>query len=476
MNNTDFMFTRNGTTWNYGNINGISISTRITSYMIIISTILTGILGNVSLIMCIYGSKALRTYMNAFLVSLASADLLTCVATLPLRLTLYLVTFTRYVSRRYVCYSAIFFDTWGSTVQMLTLCAVSYERYQAIAHPFEKEFQKRRTIGSIVGTWCIGLALAVISVNIDTPLYYRCVNHDMETIRSWNKHGFLIVVPIGCLSLILIFIFYGRIIRVLINHGLVMAQTLNVKKSRIAPELGQKGAQSSNVDSRSITNVIEFKPTRLRKETVIGNAESVPLRSQRNTTVNNVSKMPDVDTTCTDGQNETVNQASKSNSADAEIQNATISINTVKLKPNSATGISSSPSVVEVVDMNGKVKLARVKQESQSQIQGSVCVMNSKNKEQGRRRVELRSTKKMAVVIAIFVSCWIALPITLIASLALPLSDVHTAIINEMAIVAGSLASLSSGVNPLMYGLSNKLIRTQLKRYKNKLYKFVKKN
>ncbi|KAH9494694.1 hypothetical protein Btru_020264 [Bulinus truncatus] len=59
--------------------------------------------------------------------------------------------------------------------------------------------------------------------------------------------------------------------------------------------------------------------------------------------------------------------------------------------------------------MDGTVRLQP--ESSASQFDGAVCLMNPKNKEQGRRRVELKAALKVGLLFCSFVCLWAPLPI-----------------------------------------------------------------
>ncbi|KAH3877334.1 hypothetical protein DPMN_001197 [Dreissena polymorpha] len=101
---------------------------------------------------------------------------------------------------------------------------------------------------------------------------------------------------------------------------------------------------------------------------------------------------------------------------------------------------------------------------------GAVCVMNPTNKLAGRRNIEMRAAKRIAVLIGSFAVLWLPLPMaTMLLSNTALMSE------NDMIVLAltGAVSSLTVAVNPVLNLLLNKQLRsstiTMLKRMVNKL-------
>ncbi|XP_052260989.1 uncharacterized protein LOC127865139 [Dreissena polymorpha] len=90
---------------------------------------------------------------------------------------------------------------------------------------------------------------------------------------------------------------------------------------------------------------------------------------------------------------------------------------------------------------------------------GAVCVMNPTNKLAGRRNIEMRAAKRIAVLIGSFAVLWLPLPMaTMLLSNTALMSE------NDMIVLAltGAVSSLTVAVNPVLNLLLNKQLRSSL--------------
>lgn len=100
---------------------------------------------------------------------------------------------------------------------------------------------------------------------------------------------------------------------------------------------------------------------------------------------------------------------------------------------------------------------------------GDICVMNSKNRSLGRRRVEAETAKRSLLVIASFTL--ICLPYPLLVCIEKAVEWVRYPDIYEWQYCAHTMSALSAGLNPLLYGLANKQLRTAFARICRNYYK-----
>ena len=109
---------------------------------------------------------------------------------------------------------------------------------------------------------------------------------------------------------------------------------------------------------------------------------------------------------------------------------------------------------VDVVDFDGTVhKDVLVR----GAVVGAVCVMNTSNRVAGRRKVELRAAKRVAILIGSFVCLWLPLPLsTLILS---PTNDFTSSEINTL-LITGAISCLTVTVNPLLSLALNRQLRS----------------
>ena len=123
---------------------------------------------------------------------------------------------------------------------------------------------------------------------------------------------------------------------------------------------------------------------------------------------------------------------------------------------------------VEIVEMDGTVHLEKetaVTKRSNSvapHIEGAVCLMNPKNKEIGRRKVELKAALKVGLLFLSFLLLWTPLPV--LATVIRVTSEVAQGSTQANVLgVFSALASSTAAVDPILYGLLNRQIRNSMK-------------
>uniref|UniRef100_A0A8C8S4S1 Dopamine receptor D2 n=1 Tax=Pelusios castaneus TaxID=367368 RepID=A0A8C8S4S1_9SAUR len=130
------------------------------------------VFGNVLVCMAVSREKALQTTTNYLIVSLAVADLL--VATLVMPWVVYLEVVGEWRFSRIHCDIFVTLDVMMCTASILNLCAISIDRYTAVAMPMlynTRYSSKRRVTVMISVVW-------VLSFAISCPLLFGLNNTD----------------------------------------------------------------------------------------------------------------------------------------------------------------------------------------------------------------------------------------------------------------------------------------------------------
>ncbi|XP_054627746.1 D(4) dopamine receptor-like [Dunckerocampus dactyliophorus] len=186
-------------------------------------TLVLGLPGNVWVCWIVFRTKSLQTSSNALLVSLAASDLLKCSVDTPLLLASFLRSGEG--SRVPVAVCALQQFTWAlcCCVQLLTLVSISVERYQAIAFPFQTERRKARVRFWILSIWACGLILAGVSLTLSKQslFYALCqppIAHDDGHPCYSDPFVPYVLAPLWGMSLTVIVIHYGRIIKIVRQH------------------------------------------------------------------------------------------------------------------------------------------------------------------------------------------------------------------------------------------------------------------
>ncbi|XP_061620993.1 dopamine receptor D4b [Phyllopteryx taeniolatus] len=117
--------------------------------------------GNVLVCLSVYSEKALKTTTNYFIVSLAFADLLLAVLVLPL------FVYAEFQGgvwslNMLVCDGLMTMDVMLCTASIFNLCAISVDRFIAVAIPlnYNRKHVDHRQLILLLGTWLLALAVA----------------------------------------------------------------------------------------------------------------------------------------------------------------------------------------------------------------------------------------------------------------------------------------------------------------------------
>ncbi|XP_075404878.1 D(2) dopamine receptor isoform X1 [Tenrec ecaudatus] len=132
------------------------------------------VFGNVLVCMAVSREKALQTTTNYLIVSLAVADLL--VATLVMPWVVYLEVVGEWKFSRIHCDIFVTLDVMMCTASILNLCAISIDRYTAVAMPMlynTRYSSKRRVTVMIATVW-------VLSFTISCPMLFGLNNTDQN--------------------------------------------------------------------------------------------------------------------------------------------------------------------------------------------------------------------------------------------------------------------------------------------------------
>ncbi|CAF1443375.1 unnamed protein product [Adineta steineri] len=149
---------------------------------------IVGTIGNLLVIIVIQRNRSMRTVTNMFIMNLAAADLLVLVFCLP-------ATVVQDVTKTWffglaLCKFVNYVQNMSISVSVLTLMAISIERYQAIVHPLKFSGTKQRARILILSVWILSLLLVLPDVILMT--LRRQFGNRIETIYltycQWATH------------------------------------------------------------------------------------------------------------------------------------------------------------------------------------------------------------------------------------------------------------------------------------------------
>ena len=102
-------------------------------------------------------------------------------------------------------------------------------------------------------------------------------------------------------------------------------------------------------------------------------------------------------------------------------------------------------------------------------IYGDVCVLDTKNRERGKRRIEAETAKKSLFVIISFLA--FTLPYPLLVTVEKVLCLGYHQSIYELQYCFNIMSLLSAGLNPLVYGLANRQFRNAFRKICHRYYR-----
>ncbi|XP_052798373.1 orexin receptor type 2-like isoform X3 [Mya arenaria] len=193
----------------------------IAAYIVVF---LIGLLGNVLVCCVIWQNHSMRTVTNIFIVNLSIADIAVIVMCLPLTL-LVDITETWFLGT-VICKINQFTMTTTIAVSVLTLTAISVERWYAICHPLSFHSTVRRARAIIVVIWllssCIALPETIAAEEVrqwdDSVLFAACYPVRLEPtgLMIWQ---FCLIIGLYVLPICLMGFTYTHIAYVLYTGG-----------------------------------------------------------------------------------------------------------------------------------------------------------------------------------------------------------------------------------------------------------------
>ncbi|XP_076658024.1 putative G-protein coupled receptor No18 [Halictus rubicundus] len=174
--------------------------------------IIVTIVGNTLVIAAVITTRRLRSVTNCFVSSLAAADLLVGLAVMPPAVLLQLTGGTWELGEL-LCDSWVSLDVLLCTASILSLCAISIDRYLAITQPltYSRRRRSKRLAGlMIVAVWVLAGAIT------SPPLlgcFPRATNRDTKKCSYNMDSSYVIFSAMGSffLPMLVMLYVYGRI-------------------------------------------------------------------------------------------------------------------------------------------------------------------------------------------------------------------------------------------------------------------------
>ncbi|KAH9395019.1 hypothetical protein TYRP_005084 [Tyrophagus putrescentiae] len=188
------------------------------------------VLGNVMVVIVVLRSRGMRTPTNCYLVSLAIADSMVLLASVPNGIIAYYILGDKWIWGRVGCALFIFFQFLGINASSLSIAAFTVERYIAICHPMlaHKLCTVRRAKRIILYVWMFATAYCSpwLFLTKVEPLYYIGIEAEVVTCkfalnREHYKGYFLTdMVLFYIIPLLVSVVLYALIARILYQNDI----------------------------------------------------------------------------------------------------------------------------------------------------------------------------------------------------------------------------------------------------------------
>lgn len=453
------------------------------------------VFGNVLVVMSVYRERSLRTVTNYFICSLAVADIMVAVMVMPL--AIYLEVTQIWLLSDILCDAWVASDVLSCTASILNLTAISVDRFIAVTQPikYSKHKNSKRVFVTLALTWIISLAIAApIALGVNYSATRK------EGMCAFFNSDFLIYSSMGSFYIpsIIMICLYWRIYRVLHlrarhankskkakklklrNEANVIENSATVNAGRnepsattmlnVAIDNGKISTYNTNKCSDQLTMQINEEPS------VNVNSDS----SDRYNDDGSVQKSPGSE----DGEDDEVVGALIVNPVavrHVEIQldgngNGTCVAETQTDDETRFCENNQNKSVTLVNDNECKLNSnARKSNNQRRKDKRGVAKFNfhmrssRKRKEKSSNRKERKATKTLAIVLGVFLVCWVPFfTINIINAICLRYDGRNT---NPMCHLDDILFSLftwlgyiNSFLNPVIYTIFNPEFRKAFKK------------
>ncbi|GAA6101449.1 dopamine receptor D2a [Tachysurus ichikawai] len=384
------------------------------------------VFGNVLVCMAVSREKALQTTTNYLIVSLAVADLL--VATLVMPWVVYLEVVGEWRFSTIHCDIFVTLDVMMCTASILNLCAISIDRYTAVAMPMlynTRYSSKRRVTVMISVVW-------ILSFAISCPLLFglnNTENHD-EALCVIANPAFVVYSSVVS--------FYVPFIITL----LVYVQIYVVLRRRRKRVSTKRTYPSSNMDMGTLKKCTHPDDVKLCTVAVKSNG-NFPVHN-KNIFIKDVAN----------NENESqIEEITNLNPPKQRTLEQTGESQHGLLLGSNHTEVDITPSTPELKPArNGKTydasKMAKVFETQVSPSGKMQTSVKSISKRKISQQKEKKATQMLAIVLGVFIICWLPFFITHIV-------NTYCHVPAELYTAFTWLGYVNSAVNPIIYTTFN---------------------
>ena len=195
--------------------------------------LLVGLVGNILVVLVVAKTKSMHSPTNCYLVSLAVADVIVLVASVPNELIFYFLIGDKWIWGEWGCAIFSFSQYLGINASSLSLTAFTVERYIAICHPMKAQTMctVNRAKKIIWGVWIFSVIYCVPWLGLTKlkPIPYKGFEDVKKCSFKLSREAYLYYYLVDLIAfyafpLLLSVVLYGLIAKILFA-----SQSVNVK-------------------------------------------------------------------------------------------------------------------------------------------------------------------------------------------------------------------------------------------------------
>ncbi|KAJ7990483.1 hypothetical protein DPEC_G00300790 [Dallia pectoralis] len=413
--------------------------------MLLTLVILVIIFGNVLVCMAVSREKALQSTTNYLIVSLAVADLL--VATLVMPWMVYLEVVGEWKFSKIHCDIFVTLDVMMCTASILNLCAISIDRYTAVAMPMlynTRYSSKRRVTVMISVVW-------VLSFAISCPLLFG-----LNNTATREDDQCIIANPAFVVYSSIVSFYIPFIITLLVYVQIYVV--LRKRRKRVNTKRSSQGTDEHDMGAALKEKCTH--PEDVRLCAVIGKPNgSFPVNNKKVIFIKEVAR--EGDGMEMNELTERKNQMHADSSSAMPVSNQPVSPTKTTTFPTSppqslSTGLHKAEKNGEPKDVVAEVpKVTKAFQtdalangKTQTSIRQQATLLSKRKISQHK---EKKATQMLAIVLGVFIICWLPFFITHILNTLCTTCRVPPKMYNAFT----WLGYLNSAVNPIIYTTFN---------------------
>ncbi|XP_017083060.1 allatostatin-A receptor isoform X2 [Drosophila eugracilis] len=213
---------------------------------------ITGLLGNLLVILVVVFNKNMRSTTNLMIVNLAAADLLFVILCIPFTATDYMVYYWPY--GRFWCRSVQYLIVVTAFASIYTLVLMSIDRFLAVVHPIRSRMMRTEniTLIAIVTLWIVVLIISVpVALTHDVV-----VDHDVKKNITYGMCTFKPNDYVTEKSYHVIFFITSYLLPLMIISGLYMRMIMRLWRQGTGVRMSKESQRGRKRVTRLVVVVV----------------------------------------------------------------------------------------------------------------------------------------------------------------------------------------------------------------------------